>query len=251
MSSLDSHSSQSKVSQKSKNKLLVISGGSRGIGAAAIDRFLAAGYTAVNLSRSPTKNREATNIAVDMSDKGWVAICSEQVVEHAANADEICLIHNSGVLYKDTIADVTSDQLYLALQINVVAAVQLNQLLLPYMKSGSSILYVASTLGEKAVAGTCSYVVSKHAMIGLMKASCQDLFGSGIHTVSVCPGFTDTEMLREHLGNDESILESIAGNVSFNRLIEPDEIAATLEYASGAPSLNGAVIHANLGQRES
>lgn len=234
-----------------KKRLLVISGGSRGIGAAAIDRFIAAGYSAINLSRSATSNPEALNISVDMSDRDWVNTCREQVLQHANDADEVCLIHNSGVLFKDSIADVSTEQLYTALQINVVAAAQLNQLLLPSMKPGSSILYVASTLGEKAVAGTCSYVVSKHAMLGLMKASCQDLFGSGIHTVSICPGFTDTEMLREHLGNDQSILDSIASNVSFNRLITPDEIAASLQFASQSPALNGSVIHANLGQRES
>lgn len=238
-------------SEIGKKKLLVISGGSRGIGAATIDRFIAAGYSAINLSRSATRNPAAINISVDMSDRGWTEKCRDELLQHANQADEICLVHNSGVLYKDSIFDVTAEQLYSALQINVVAAAQLNQLLLPSMSSGSSILYVASTLGEKAVAGTCSYVVSKHAMVGLMKASCQDLFGSGIHTVSICPGFTDTEMLREHLGNDETVLESIASGVSFNRLITPDEIAAALEFASDAPALNGSVIHANLGQRES
>ena len=98
--------------------------------------------------------------------------------------------------------------------------------------------------------GAHSYVVSKHAMIGMMRATCQDLAGRGIHTACVCPGFTDTEMLRAHLGEDASVIEAIAGNCTFDRLITPGEIAATLEFAATNPVINGAVIHANLGQVE-
>ena len=118
------------------------------------------------------------------------------------------------------------------------------------MKSGSSILYVSSTLGEKGVANTCSYVSSKHAQIGLMKASCQDLFGSGIHTAAICPGFTDTEMLRDHVGNDAEVLDYFAGLSAFNRLLAPEEIANTLWFCANTPAINGSVIHANLGQLE-
>ena len=118
------------------------------------------------------------------------------------------------------------------------------------MKTGSSILYVNSTLGEKAVTNAYSYVVSKHAGIGMMKANCQDLAGRGIHTLSICPGFTDTEMLRAHVGHSDEVLKDIAGGVLMGRLIEPEEIAAALLFGAQSPVLNGSVIHANLGQRE-
>ena len=133
---------------------------------------------------------------------------------------------------------------------NVVAPAQLNQIVLPLMQAGSSIIYLGSTLSEKGVANTCSYVTSKHALLGLMRASCQDLVGSGIHTACVCPGFTATEMLENHVGGSTEILESIASGVAFNRLIEPIEIARTIAFAANNPVLNGAVVHANLGQIE-
>ena len=68
-------------------------------------------------------------------------------------------------------------------------------------------------------------MVSKHAQLGMMRATCQDLMGRGIHTALVCPGFTDTEMLRTHLGDDADLTRAIAGMNSFNRLIDPAEIA--------------------------
>ena len=115
----------------------------------------------------------------------------------------------------------------------------------------SSLIYVGSTLSEKAVSGSFSYVVSKHAQLGMMRASCQDLMGSGIHTALVCPGFTDTEMLRTHLGTDPGVERMIAGMNSYNRLIDPGEIAELIRWAHHNPVINGAVLHANLGQKES
>ena len=137
------------------------------------------------------------------------------------------------------------------MDINLIAPHTLNQLVIPFMHTGSSIIYIGSTLSEKAVANTYSYVVSKHAMIGMMRATCQDLAGSGIHTACVCPGFTDTEMLREHVGKDQEVLSSIAAMSTFGRLVSPIEVATTIKFAAENPVINGAVIHANLGQIES
>ena len=118
------------------------------------------------------------------------------------------------------------------------------------MPQRSSVLYIGSTLSEKAVPDSFSYVVSKHAQLGMMRATCQDLMGRGIHTALICPGFTDTEMLRTHLGSNPEVEQAIAGMNSFNRLIDPGEIAELIRWAHHNPVINGAVLHANLGQKE-
>ena len=118
------------------------------------------------------------------------------------------------------------------------------------MGKQSSVLYVGSTLSEKAVAGAFSYVISKHAQLGMMRASCQDLAGTGIHTAMVCPGFTETEMLKQHLGGDTSLMHEIGSQNGFGRLVDPDEIAAALIWAQANPVINGSVMHGNLGQVE-
>ena len=96
--------------------------------------------------------------------------------------------------------------------------------------------------------GSFSYVTTKHASIGMMRSTCQDLAGKEIHTACICPGFTDMEMLRDHVPADA--MEQIAGMSAYNRLVAPDEIANTLFWASQNPVINGAVLHANLGQVE-
>lgn len=231
-------------------KLLVITGGSRGIGLACARRFANEGYEVVNLSRHQPELAGIHHIAVDLTDINWPAQHAAELEQYVQGADSISIIHNAAMMAKDSISDVEASSLAQVLQINVIAASQLNQLLLAKMAPGSSILYVSSTLGEKAVGNTCSYVTSKHAQIGLMRSTCQDLMGKGIHTAAVCPGFTDTEMLRQHVGGDETILEHFAAQTSFNRLLDPSEIADTLWFCASSPAINGAVLHANLGQLE-
>lgn len=232
------------------NKVLIISGASKGIGLATAALFQEKGYKVVNLSRSAPALKGITHIRADLSDANWVPQHGTQIVREVQDAAIIVLIHNAAMMVKDNNETVTPEVMQQVFQLNVIAATQLNQLLLPHMKSGSSILYVASTLAEKAVAGTCSYVTSKHAQLGLMRSTCQDLFGRDIHTAAVCPGLTDTEMLRSHCNNDETILKSMAALSSFNRLVKPEEIAYTLFFCAQNPAINGATIHANLGQRE-
>ena len=111
-------------------------------------------------------------------------------------------------------------------------------------------LYVGSTLSEKAVKGSFSYIVSKHAQLGMMRATCQDLMGRGIHTAMICPGFTDTSMLRAHIGHDCEVLSNLAKMNSFGRLVTPKEIADLIFWAHENPVINGSVMHANLGQLE-
>jgi NAD(P)-dependent dehydrogenase (short-subunit alcohol dehydrogenase family) len=84
----------------------------------------------------------------------------------------------------------------------------------------------------------------------MMRATCQDMLGTGMHTACICPGFTDTEMLRGLVDNSEEVLASLAGNVILGRLVDPVEIAKLLLFSAENPVINGAVLHANLGQVE-
>ena len=229
---------------------LVITGASRGIGLATAQLFAASGWRVVNVSRSPIPLESAVQLEVDLSAPDWDAHHGETLKAAVAGSTRICLVHNAGLLTHDSVAALDGPGLARSLQVNVVAPQQLNRLLLPGMGTGSSILYVGSTLGEKAVAGACAYVVSKHALIGLMRATCQDLAGRGIHTACICPGFTDTEMLHAHVGADEAVLGALASGITFGRLIAPDEVAETIRFCALNPIINGSVIHANLGQVE-
>lgn len=232
-------------------KTAIITGASVGIGAATAQRFLDDGYRVYNLSRRPCGLGAVTNLHCDLASADAVAAACSTLTSQVTESDTVALIHNACQMRKDSAMSCSSDSLREVLETNVIAINSINQQLLPLLPRGSSALYVGSTLSEKAVAGTFSYVVSKHAQLGMMRATCQDLMGKGVHTALICPGFTDTEMLRTHLDNDQTVLDTLAAMNSYGRLVAPEEIAELLHWAHANPVINGAVLHANLGQQES
>lgn len=232
-------------------KTLVVTGASKGIGKAIATQFIASGYRVINLSRTPATVKGIENHTVDLASPELRHSLENFFDKSIAGKTEICLVHNAALLKTDRAHETAEADFQRVLDINLMAPHIINQLLIPRMTARSSIIYIGSTLAEKAVPNSYTYVVTKHAQVGMMKATCQDLAGSGIHTACVCPGFTNTEMLRTHLGNDPETLKSIASLSTFGRLIEPEEIASTVAFAADNPVMNGAVIHANLGQVES
>ena len=230
--------------------LLIVTGASSGIGRAVAARFLSEGFAVVNVSRRPCPEGGVENILCDLAEPGAADALGPALAPRLSDAGLVCLVHNASVMHRDRIDALESGHLRSVLELNILAANALNRLAIPHMSAGSSILYIGSTLAEKAVPGVASYVIAKHALAGMMRATCQDLAGRGIHTCMICPGFTDTEQLRGLIGDDPATLAAIAGLSAFDRLIEPEEIADAVAFAAHAPVLNGALIHANLGQRE-
>lgn len=226
----------------------IVTGASRGIGKATASHLLNIGWQVINISRTASDLEGISNIMIDLA----APDAQERVSESLGHIDAgvIHLIHNASKLTSDSVSSTTGQQMADIVNVNLVGPQLLNHALIPLMQPGSSIIYIGSTLSEKAVPNSFTYVTTKHAMIGMMRATCQDLTGSGIHTACICPGFTNTEMLRAHVGESDEILASIASGCSFGRLIEPDEIADTIVFAAEHPVINGSVIHANLGQIE-
>jgi 3-oxoacyl-[acyl-carrier protein] reductase len=232
-------------------KSVIITGASKGIGHATALKFLAAGYRVFNLSRSAAATPGITDIAIDLASADFEAVITTKLLPQIASPEKLILIHNAAKLTSGSLQETSGEAMADILALNVTAPQRLNRIFLPVMPAGSAILYVGSTLSEKAVANSFTYVTSKHAMLGMMRATCQDLAGLKIHTACICPGFTNTEMLRAHVGQDPAILQSIAGGSAFGRLIEPTEIADLLFFSAENPIINGAVLHGNLGQIES
>ncbi len=232
------------------NKCAVISGASKGIGKATAALLIDEGYRVINISRSACDVAGVINLAIDMTAIHWLRESGDELLDKVGQPDELVVVHNAAVLLKDTIETVSVEQFQEVLMLNVTAPAALSGLLRPLMGEGSSVLFISSTLGHKAVANSCTYVTSKHALIGLMRSACQDLAGTGIHTAAICPGFTDTEMLRSHIGTDPVVEQSIASTIAMGRLIEPAEIAKVIVFCAQNPVVNGAVIDANLGQIE-
>ena len=252
---LNSSNSSIKFSNlNGKNKLglkldkhLIITGASSGIGYATAKLFQEDGYQVINLSRSKINLKNANHLTADLSKRDWSNEVSKKLSSILTDSSEISLIHNASMMQSDNVENIDINNLRDIYEVNLVAPAILNKIIIPYMKNGSSILYVGSTLSEKAVPQMSSYVTSKHGMIGLMRSTCQDLFGRYIHTACICPGATETEMLQEYVQGNQEALDMMAQTLSENRLISSEEIAKTLFFCAKNSVINGSVIHANLG----
>ncbi len=232
-------------------KQLIITGGSQGIGKAAIKKFMAEGWGVFNLSRQPCELEGVKNIQVDLLVAGWQDIVTRELLAQLPEKSQICLVHNAAMLLIDKVGSIDEKTFHNTLTLNVLVPSALNNLLLPKMAPLSSIIYIGSTLAEKAVPGCASYITSKHALLGLMRATCQDLAGQRIYTCCICPGVTDTTMLRQRCNNNEEVLQRLRELSSDNRFVEPSEIADVIWFSATNPVINGTIIHANLGQIES
>jgi len=227
---------------------VILTGGSSGIGLAVARRCLAEGRRVIHLSRRASPAAGVEHIAVDLSEASAVAQAIAQLKERIPPG-RVHLIHNAASALSDSAHQFDVRACEQAMRLNVITPAELTAGLLPLMAQGSSVIFIGSTLSEKGVPGRYTYVTSKHALLGLMRATAQDLFGTGIHTVCVCPGFVDTDLL-EGLHAQPDALKSVLNMVSYGRLLTPEEIADVVAFTLERPALNGAVIHANLGQRE-
>lgn len=229
-------------------KTAIITGASKGIGLATAECFAAAGYRVVNISRTRGGFSQGEWLQADLATDDWTDSIATPLLTIAQEAEQLVIIHNAALLLKDNTTSSDDDSIRRVLQINLLAPIQLNRLLLPHARPGSSILYVGSTLSEIAAPDSLSYVTSKHGQVGLMRATALELAPLQMHTVCVCPGVTDTEMAREHFGGTANIDAFTRHAVLLQRLVTPEEIADLLLVAARSPALNTAVLHANLGQ---
>jgi NAD(P)-dependent dehydrogenase (short-subunit alcohol dehydrogenase family) len=228
---------------------LVITGGSHGIGRATAETFLQDGWRVVSLSRTQCDNRSVRTILVDLSDQnlpsgGW----REELKQQCDGSSRVCVVHNAGQFVRDDVDKVDLEFLHRAFRLMVVAPCVVNEILLPMLGDRSSLIYVGSTLGELGVPHAFSYISIKHAVIGMMRATQQDLSGRGVHTCCVCPGVTATRMVTGDAARPDDFAQT---RVSMRRLLQPGEVADVIRFAADNPSINGAVIHANLGQENS
>ena len=232
------------------DKFLVITGGSRGIGEKTILLFLLNGFKIINISRTPCKVNRVLNFNIDLSSFNQIEENTEKLTQCIGDKTIICLVHNAGFYKRDRIDSVSLENLQSTFAVNIISPILLNKIFIPFMLPGSSIIYIGSTLAEKAVPNSASYTVSKHAIKGLMKTTCQDLAGKDIQTCCINPGLVDTTLLKETMSKDnlDNLLHT---KIMGKRLIQPDEIAKIIYFCATTSSLNGATIDANLGEIDS
>lgn len=233
---------------------VLISGGDRGIGAAAARAFYAAGYRVAVLYH---QNAEAA-AALESELPGCTAIQCDVArrddCERAFGAAEQALGHvdvlvcNAGIAQQKLFTDITPEEWQRMLDVNLTGAFHLCQLALPGMihRKAGRILTVSSMWGQTGGSCEVHYSAAKAGLIGLTKALAKEEGPSGVTVNCVAPGVIDTDMMAAFSAEDKAAL---AEETPVGRLGSADEVARLLVFLAGedAGYITGQVIGANGG----
>lgn len=246
-------------------KVAFITGGSRGIGAATVRLFSAAGAKVVFTYHKAREQAEAlakecgpANCHAISADLTSAQSAKKAVAEAAKVFGRLdILVANHGVWPVEDVAieKMSDEQWRSTLSINLDAVFGLVKHAVAQMKSqprvGSAaghIVLISSTSGQRGEAFHCDYSASKGALISMVKGLSTELATAGIYVNSVAPGWVDTDMSREALDDPRSG-EEIRNTIPLGRVGKPEEIAAPVlflctEYAS---FITGEVFNVNGG----
>jgi 3-oxoacyl-[acyl-carrier protein] reductase len=219
----------------------LVTGGTRGIGAAIVSRLTAAGATVVrtatSLEHPATEANGIETWAVDFtSDKSTNAFL-DRVAKHGFDV----LVNNAGINKVAPFAEIAREDFDRIIQVNLRAPFLVTQAVLPGMlqQKWGRIVNISSIFGVVSRAHRASYSASKFGIDGITAALAAEVASHGVLANTVSPGFVDTALTREVLGARG--IEEISSRIPAQRLANPDEIAALVawlaspdnSYASG------------------
>ena len=234
-------------------KVVLITGGSRGIGRAMVELFSESGYSVAFTYKS------STDAANELSERtGALAICADSAnpsdVENAVKTVEESfgnvdiLINNAAVSSFSLFTDLSLEAWRTSFSTNVDGAFLYSKLTLPAMVRNhcGRIINISSMWGQVGSSCEVHYSATKAALIGMTKALAKEVGPSGITVNCIAPGVIDTDM-NASLSDDD--MAALKDETPLMRIGTPREVAATALFLAGddAAFITGAVINVNGG----
>jgi len=226
---------------------VVITGGSRGIGAAAVERFAAKGYTVYFFyaqneaaARTMAEKTGAIPIRCDVSDGASVKQAFAQI------PDVDILICNAGISHYGLMSMMPEADWDRIFNVNVKGIYHCVNAAMPFFlnKQRGSILTVSSMWGRVGASCEAAYSATKGAVIALTKALAKELGPSGIRVNCVAPGVVLTDMCA---GFDDETLAGLAEETPLGRNGTPADVAKAMEYLSEADFVTGHILNVDGG----
>jgi acetoacetyl-CoA reductase len=235
-------------------KVAIVTGGTRGIGAAIAKGLKAAGVTVaavyVGNDEAAKKFSADTGIATYKWDVADPAAASAGVARVVADLGPVdILVNNAGITRDSMFHRMTWEQWSQVLHTNLDSMFAMTRPVVDGMRERGwgRIVNISSINGQKGQMGQANYAASKAGVIGFTRSLAQESARKGVTVNAICPGYTDTDMVA---GVPEKVLESIVAQIPVGRLGRAEEIASLVVYlaSDAAAFVTGAVMNANGGQ---
>jgi len=225
----------------------LVTGGSRGIGAATASRLAASGHLVVAASRSgelPPSSDQASiagSVRMDVADPESIESALAEVAEEFGPIG--VLVANAGITRDNLLMRMSDSEIDDVLNTNLAGSIRLCRGVARGMlraKAGRIVL-ISSVVGMLGSAGQVNYAASKAGLVGLARSLARELGSRGITVNVVAPGFVTTDMTAEL---DEARREEILSAIPLGRYADVDEVAGVVDFLAGpdAGYITGAVI---------
>ena len=227
---------------------ILLTGSSRGIGAAAQAALGARGVRVIGQAR---KSDGADTLAADFCEPGAAQALWEAALERCGGAIDV-LINNAGLFEANPLD--SSDIAWLdawedTMRINLTSAAQLSRFAIRHWQQrgvGGRIVHVASRAGHRGDSPAhWHYAASKGGMLAMHKTIARQYAAEGILSFAITPGFTDTAMAGDYLASRGG--PGLLADIPLGRVATPEEIADIIVFCAldAPPSLTGATLDAN------
>jgi NAD(P)-dependent dehydrogenase (short-subunit alcohol dehydrogenase family) len=229
-------------------RVVVVTGGGKGIGEAVVARFAAAGERVVAVGRDRRALEAGQASAAEVCD----VTDEEQVTALFQRLGPVdVLVNNAGVAGSAPLERTTLDDWSAQLDVNATGAFLCTRAVVGGMitRGNGRIVTVASTAARIGSRYTAAYTASKHAAVGLMRAVAAEVAGTGVTANAVCPAYVRTEMTRRSIArivdvtsrSEKEAEAALIASSPLGRLLEPDEVAFAVAFlaAPEAGAING------------
>jgi acetoacetyl-CoA reductase len=217
----------------------VVTGASRGLGAAIAEELAAGGAkVVVNYSRSKEPadelvskieeaGGEAVAVQADVSDAEQAQKLIDQAMERFSRVD--VLVNNAGINIDKTLKKLSVEDWDKVIQVDLNSAFYTVHAVLPHMTEagGGKIINMSSFVGEAGNIGQANYSAAKAGLLGFTKTAAKELARNGITVNAICPGFIETDMVA---AIPEDARNKLLKTVPLGRFGQPNEIARAVRY---------------------
>ncbi|MCU7845785.1 MAG: 3-oxoacyl-ACP reductase FabG [Candidatus Thiodiazotropha sp. (ex Monitilora ramsayi)] len=240
-----------------ENEIALVTGASRGIGAAIADRLAAAGAVVIGTAtsekgadaiseRMQAAGQKGKGMVLNVSEQGSIDALMEAITSEFGNPT--VLVNNAGITRDNLLMRMKDDEWESIINTNLSSVFRLSKAVLRGMMKARKgrVINISSVVGTMGNAGQTNYAAAKAGIHGFTRSMAREVGSRGITVNSVAPGFIETDMTKELPEAQRKALEE---NIPLQKLGQPEDIANAVLFLAGESGryITGETLHVNGG----